>query len=520
MSFVGLDPQGTTGLHSQLGAQADDLDHQAAAVTATLSGLALSSESPALLGRTAEDDRLAARVVQVARELAESYSVCVKGELTALQAALLAALGRRWEQLGGLQAAAGDVAVDGTDGADTIRIRVDGDEVVVDVNGTETRIPLADAANLVVRASGGNDTIVVDPGVDVSLVILGGDGDDDIRSGAGNDIVLGGAGIDYVDGGRGADHLYGNEDDDVLYGLDGDDVLVGGTGVDHLEGAEGSDRLFGGDGDDMLSGGHGDDVIHGGGDDDTLYSGTGADLLDGGAGQDTAYHNSTSRSVDDTMTMVRVEIDPNLGSSVTVSGDDDFIDRVNADLALLAASPTGQGMLRALDQAAEDSEREGSWFFNWGANDGNRVTITELVDEQNGFATPDDRGDALQNDDGEPGPGTDGTIQYNPGFILRTRPDSGVDSHGTPVVVLFHEMAHTWNYVTGTGEPGVYDGDAVLDRGINELEREAVGLPIDHDGDPSTPEQPAPLHPQGLTENALRQELGLPDRSSYRNRPR
>jgi hypothetical protein len=50
---------------------------------------------------------------------------------------------------------------------------------------------------------------------------------------------------------------------------------------------------------------------------------------------------------------------------------------------------------------------------------------------------------------------------------------------------------------------------------VNTRERQAVGLPVDHDGDPSTPEQVDPDHPITYTENGLRREMGLPDRTTY-----
>ena len=54
------------------------------------------------------------------------------------------------------------------------------------------------------------------------------------------------------------------------------------------------------------------------------------------------------------------------------------------------------------------------------------------------------------------------------------------------------------------------------DAGVRNLEREAVGLPIDDDGRLSTPDRLDPDHPYALTENALRQELGVPLRASYK----
>ncbi|MEV4415775.1 M91 family zinc metallopeptidase [Catellatospora sp. NPDC049609] len=50
--------------------------------------------------------------------------------------------------------------------------------------------------------------------------------------------------------------------------------------------------------------------------------------------------------------------------------------------------------------------------------------------------------------------------------------------------------------------------------GVPNRERAAVGLPVDLDGD-GTPEGPYREHPEGLTENALREEMGWPDRTVY-----
>lgn len=83
-------------------------------------------------------------------------------------------------------------------------------------------------------------------------------------------------------------------------------------------------------------------------------------------------------------------------------------------------------------------------------------------------------------------------------------------------------MAHAYDYTHGTLANGVYDGvdkddakNPVLDD-VNNAERVAVGLPIDHDNNPKTAEQTDANHPQALTENALRKELNRPIRPAYR----
>ena len=112
---------------------------------------------------------------------------------------------------------------------------------------------------------------------------------------------------------------------------------------------------------------------------------------------------------------------------------------------------------------------------------------------------------------GRAGPGVDTDIRYNPSFHM--------DAFPAPVVVLYHEMSHAYNFVNGSLQPGNYSGPDAADRGISNSERQAVGLEttapaFDFDGDPSTPSTTA--NPDHLTENGLRAELGLPDRPSYR----
>jgi hypothetical protein len=73
-------------------------------------------------------------------------------------------------------------------------------------------------------------------------------------------------------------------------------------------------------------------------------------------------------------------------------------------------------------------------------------------------------------------------------------------------VVLYHEMAHVYDYMNDSLAPGDYQG--ADDPGVHNREREAVGLPLD-DG------KLYPEHPYGLTENALRDEMGAPHRDAY-----
>jgi hypothetical protein len=50
---------------------------------------------------------------------------------------------------------------------------------------------------------------------------------------------------------------------------------------------------------------------------------------------------------------------------------------------------------------------------------------------------------------------------------------------------------------------------------VPNRERAAAGLPIDHDDNPATADRIDPDHPYELTENGLREELGVPHRPRY-----
>ena len=85
-------------------------------------------------------------------------------------------------------------------------------------------------------------------------------------------------------------------------------------------------------------------------------------------------------------------------------------------------------------------------------------------------------------------------------------------------MVLYHELSHAYNGVTGTFQPGTYRGTGPDSGRVPNAERQAVGLetsatPFDFDNDPSTPATTA--NPDHLTENGYREELQLPDRPSY-----
>src|SRR6185436_5838464 len=163
---------------------------------------------------------------------------------------------------------------------------------------------------------------------------------------------------------------------------------------------------------------------------------------------------------------------------------------------------------------------------------GRNITIREL-NEDNGFADWPNRTVAgapqpfFNAATGRPGTPDDAVISYNPTFNqfpFRDPKDPADDWRDVdPVVVLYHQMSHTYNIVNGTlqnGQYGVPDprGRDARDLGLNNLERQAVGLnndgiPFDFDNDPGTPATTA--NPHALTENGLRDEMGRDQRPSY-----
>jgi uncharacterized protein YukE len=407
------------------------------------------------------------------------------------------------------------VIVNGTAWNDDVRVSVDprtGEQIVTMI-GTAHRFPAN--ADLVLRTGAGNDTITVAPGSRVRVTLIGGGGDDRIRggdgadtilgnwgrdtieAGAGQDRVSGGADGDYLDGQRGGDAIDGGLGDDTLYGLDGDDKLWGGHGRDYLDGGTGSDLIAGDAGSDVGAGGRDSDRIHGGAGDDVLYAGAGKDHLDGGAGTDRAYAQREDVT-EAAETEVTVELSDAAGF-VRIEGSADFVTRVQSDLDALRGSERGAEMLRALQQSRDDSV---SAVADWPilgslASQGHTLTIRE-IDVENGFASQ------TRYLNGQ----VDATIEYSPRWD-----DFRAGAPVPPVVVLYHELAHVYDYFHNTLAEGDYIGSD--NPGVPNLERAAAGLPIDHDGDPSTPYRLDPDHPLEYTENGMREELGRFPRLRY-----
>ena len=403
------------------------------------------------------------------------------------------------------------LVVSTTDADDDVDVGIDltTGELTVSVNETRHRFAASDVTRLQIQTWGGDDVVMIASDLVMAATIdagagndriYGGAGNERIQAGEGNDLVDGGAGDDYIDGSFGDDLLVGGAGHDVLYGGEGNDMLDGGAGDDYLDGHLGNDVLRGGEGNDILSGGAGEDWLLGGAGDDRVYTGRGRDTVIDWSGsnavisqaEDSLFVNEATRANWQTAVVEVLDVP----ETIQIDGTPAFQSRIRADLETLAASPTGQHMIGELMQLGLPLDQGGSDYS---------MTIAETNIE----------GGASLGPPGYVGPSR---LLINPAYHLD-------DANGriAPVVVLYHEMAHGRNVMTGNMASGNFEDrtdpanpdNPAAGRAVRNEERQVVGLPIDLDGNPDTPAVMSPLIPEALTENALRAELGYPRRASY-----
>jgi Ca2+-binding RTX toxin-like protein len=174
----------------------------------------------------------------------------------------------------------GILAIEGTDGPDTIVVR--NNYGVVTVDGTSLAVWASQVKGIAISGGGGDDGIWVSGGqhaLNAVALVDAGAGNDVVVGGNGVNILAGGDGRDLIFGGMNRDMLLGGAGDDTLCGLAGDDLLSGGAGNDSLYGGDGHDAVFGDDGADWLYGGNGVDILHGGAGADALYGEASDDFL-------------------------------------------------------------------------------------------------------------------------------------------------------------------------------------------------------------------------------------------------
>jgi hypothetical protein len=386
----------------------------------------------------------------------------------------------------------------------------------VRVNGKAFEITLAKGQMFAVRSGDGDDIVKTAANVKADMLVDAGAGNDRISTGNGRDRVDGGAGDDTIEtragrdditGGAGNDRIHAGYGADIVYAGDGNDIVAGGVGRDFINGGRGDDAIDGGLGRDMLFGGRGNDTIDGGRDDDRIYSGDGEDRIETRSGQDVVFGQSAVDKIaafdGASNKIVDVKIDPHLGSSVRVEGSDTFKSRVEDDLDFMRNSPSGRAMLSEFDRAADPVNGHGK-----------SVKIGEVFGVLNSSAIADGPDAGLQQLDakGKPGIPADAIVSFNP-----YAHDDKVFL--APAILLHHEFSHAFNILNATDQPGNFEPKShdpnygVFNVELQAIGKENTGIPYDFDRDPSTP--PTTANPWPLTENGLREELGLPMRDFY-----
>ncbi|QNM83879.1 hypothetical protein H8M03_06070 [Sphingomonas sabuli] len=170
---------------------------------------------------------------------------------------------------------AGDKAIDGGTGVDTVEIFDLGYAQIYQANGgISVSLMLQGQAQ---STGTGNWTLT-------NVENLGGAELNDVLIGDNaNNVLAGSLGSDRLTGNGGNDWLYGDGvfylDDNGVQALDPDYDFEGQSGQDILNGGAGNDHLFGGNNNDLL------------------YGGAGNDEIDGGAGNDTASYTDATGGV-------------------------------------------------------------------------------------------------------------------------------------------------------------------------------------------------------------------------------
>lgn len=410
-------------------------------------------------------------------------------------------------------------------GNDTVKATGDGNTIAtadgddsIDITGAGTAHGGADNDDIrvgtaenpkgptTVHGDEGDDEI---HGSDNNDKLFGGAGDDKVYGHGGNDEMHGEAGYDYLDGQNGDDTIHGGTEKDTIYGLDGKDTLYGDQGRDYLEGGADNDTLDGGTEEDVLSGGKGDDILNGGDHNDRIYAGDGKDTVDGGAGDDDQVFAQQGDVVNGETTEKYTETKVVDSGHIKIEGSEDFVKRTRADLDMLGASPTGQQMLQDLGNEIEKSKHDDT--------DGERVITIKEYEGDNGFACPtrEINTDTMMCEPGEDDGNQHASVKVNPTFHLTdpSQPDDeAAYREGVPSTVLYHELAHVYDFTHETSA----EGDDPGGNSVNS-ERQAAGLDYDWNGDGKRDDVRSPdnPHPYVFTENAMRDEMGRDHRDQY-----
>lgn len=166
-----------------------------------------------------------------------------------------------------------------------------------------------------------------------------------------------------------------------------------------------------------------------------------------------------------------------IGVTVTLLGSEDY----QAGLQITGSPEFRKATKESLDTIK--GTLTGTKILATLSSSGKQVIIEEFSGT-NGTCTRDSD-DANLRSDGSPGPGSGSTIRFNPEFTPGGIPNE---------VVLGHELIHAVDNAEG-------QRDIKLTKGVKNAELKTVGLP--------------PFPGDGLTENSLREDLGVKKRIKY-----
>lgn len=427
------------------------------------------------------------------------------------------------------------------DNPDALKITASGDKTLTaTINGKTYNFPMPEPGDLHtinIETQGGDDHVVIGPDLKVAVRIMTGAGNDYVKAGAGYARVHGGSGNDSIRLGSGGGIALGGDGDDQMLAGAGDAVLSGGKGNDVMHSGPGARRrlvyLNGDQGEDLLQAGGGINVLNGGRGNDTLvgartttfYAGAGHDQIQSYSAKDKIYAKSSDvvhNSGHSNVTFMEVEDVGRKG--IKVEGTAEFIDAAEDVLDQLRGSPVGKQTLEQMDNFIDHTRTP--------------VTLRESTDMngsfyyfRNAFSDQIPAGQYSQFQDkpelGYIKNGAAGSVATHGEIELQTFHFDKQFST-TPLHALQHELAHAFNGATGTYQPGNQqafgpDGTPVARDGrpvfVDNVEYQALGLPIadggpfDYDNNPLT--QPTTTNASPFTENALRQEMGVPLRDRY-----
>ena len=429
------------------------------------------------------------------------------------------------------------VLITTSDRADNVSITVGANhQLNARINGKDYKLPLTannNAHSLRINTAGGNDRITVDKYVNIEMHINSGDGDDDIVSNGRVGTVIGGKGNDHIRLGTGDMAVTGGDGDDTITAGTGNAAISEGKGNDHLytgfgpanrvlflNGDRGDDHLYAGPGKVVLNGGRGNDTLSGYYR-TTFYSGEGADTINSYDKNDKIYAKSTDTiNNQGNSKIIPVTYSESGRKGLVIKGTEQFIEQTEDVIDRLRASPAGQKALEAMDQFVEDGHRP--------------IVLTES--HTPGFSAYGFRNEYTSNAELRKDPFRPefGYIKDNKPGSVSTQPEivfEPADFDQTfsisPEITLHHELAHAFNGATGTGIPGkqiLKDANGApllrggVPRTVNNEEYQVVGIPtdatpFDFDNNPNTPA--TNVNPYPFTENALREEMGVPLRDRY-----